>query len=60
MVGVSKTRGHRSNVRGNSFIGHMNGIFFTQRMINVWNTLIRTGSVRYNHYVEAAFRPIFG
>ena len=39
MVGESRTRGHSLRIRGKSFRTEVRRIFFTQRVVNVWNSL---------------------
>ena len=38
-VEESKSRWHRFKVRGENYISIQRGIFFTQRMVRVWNKL---------------------
>ena len=39
MVGESRTRGHSLRIRGKPFRTEVRRNFFTQRMVNVWNSL---------------------
>ena len=39
MVGVSRTRGHSLRIRGKPFRTEVRRNFFTQRVVNVWNSL---------------------
>ncbi|XP_055490631.1 uncharacterized protein LOC129696607 [Leucoraja erinacea] len=39
MLGKSRTRGHSLRIRGKSFKTEMRRIFFTQRVVNLWNSL---------------------
>ena len=39
MVGESKTRGHSLRIRGKPFKTEVRRNFFTQRAMNVWNSL---------------------
>ena len=38
-AGVSRTRGHSLRIRGRSFKTEMRRNFFTQRVVNLWNSL---------------------
>jgi len=39
MLGKSRTRGSRSNIRGETFRTEMRKKFVTQRIVNLWNSL---------------------
>ena len=39
MVGESRTRGHNLRIRGKPFRAEVRRNFFTQRVVNVWNSL---------------------
>ena len=39
MLGKSRTRGHSLRIRGKSFRTEMRKTFFTQRVVNLWNSL---------------------
>ena len=39
MLGKSRTRGHSLRIRGKSFRTEMRKTFFTQRAVNLWNSL---------------------
>ena len=39
MLGKSRTRGHSLRIRGKSFRTEMRRTFFTQRVVNLWNSL---------------------
>ena len=39
MLGKSRTRGHSLKIRGKSYRTEMRTFFFTQRVVNLWNSL---------------------
>ena len=41
MLGESRTRGHSLRIRGKSFRTEVRRNFFTQREVNIWNSLPR-------------------
>ena len=39
LVGKTRTRGHNLRLKGRSFISEMRRNFFSQRVVNLWNSL---------------------